>query len=109
VSPAFSILDQHMTGLESSLFTANPIRDKSLMQTFSVIGRVLLQLAVTHELGHAICKDEDQRRADDYGRELRQTRKVDCSKTPDGRSEMPFAFRLSQANARSHHGEKPMH
>jgi Zn-dependent peptidase ImmA (M78 family) len=38
----------------------------------------LLDLAVTHELGHAICQDRDQRRADDYGRELRQTKTVDC-------------------------------
>jgi hypothetical protein len=78
VSPAFSIIDQHMTVLESSLFTATPIRDKSLLRTFGVIGGALLDLAVTHELGHAICQDRDQRRADDYGRELRQTKTVDC-------------------------------
>jgi hypothetical protein len=78
VSPAFSIIDQHITVLESSLFTATPIRDKSLLRTFGVIGGALLDLAVTHELGHAICQDRDQRRADEYGRELRQTRTVDC-------------------------------
>jgi hypothetical protein len=82
VSPAFSIIDQHITVLESSLFTATPIRDKSLLRTFGMIGGALLDLAVTHELGHAICQDRDQRRADEYGRELRQTKTVDCSNTP---------------------------
>jgi hypothetical protein len=82
VSPAFSIIDQHITVLESSLFTSTPIRDKSLLRTFGVIGGALLNLAVTHELGHAICQDQDQRRADDYGRELRHTKAVDCTKTP---------------------------
>jgi len=82
VSPAFSIIDQHMTVLESSLFTATPIRDKSLLRTFGVIGGDLLDLAVTHELGHAICQDRDQRRADEYGRELRHTKMVNCTNTP---------------------------
>jgi hypothetical protein len=82
VSPAFSIIDQHITVLESSLFTATPIRDKSLLRTFGVIGGALLDLAVTHELGHAICQDQDQRRADDYGRELRQTKTVNCTNAP---------------------------
>jgi hypothetical protein len=82
VSPAFSIIDQHMTVLESSLFTATPIRDKSLLRTFGVIGSDLLDLAVTHELGHAICQDRDQRRADEYGRELCHTKMVNCNNTP---------------------------
>jgi hypothetical protein len=88
VSPAFSIIDQRMTVLESSLFTATPLRDKNLLRTFGVIGGALLDLAVTHELGHAICQDQNQRRADNYGRELRLTKTVDCSKTP-GRGTTP--------------------
>jgi hypothetical protein len=79
VSPAFSIIDQHITVLESSLFTATPIRNKSLLLTFGVIGSALLDLAVTHELGHAICQDKDERRADDYGRGLRDKKPVNCS------------------------------
>ena len=99
-SPAFSIIDQHMTVLESSLFKATPIRDKSFLRTFGVIGGALLDLAVTHELGHAICQEQDQHRADAYGRELRQTRNVDCGETPDGRSKIRLAFHLSQTDAR---------
>jgi hypothetical protein len=106
VSPAFSIIDQHITVLESSLFTASPIRDKSFLRTFGVIGGALLDLAVTHELGHAICQEGDQRRADNYGRELRQTKTVDCSETPEGLSKLRSAFRLSQADARQHQRRK---
>jgi len=39
----------------------------------------LLALAVKHELGHGICQERDKLRADDYGRELRETRSVDCN------------------------------
>ena len=78
VSPALSIIDQRITLLESSLFTATPIRNKSLLLTFGVIGSALLDLAVTHEMGHAICQDQDERRADDYGRGLRDKKPVNC-------------------------------
>ena len=85
VSPAFSNIDQHITVLESSLITASPLRDKKLLQTFGVVGGALLDLAVTHELGHSICHEGDERRVDDYARELRQTKTVDCTKTSEGR------------------------
>jgi hypothetical protein len=104
VSPAFSIIDQHMTVLESSLFTATPIRDKSLLRTFGVIGSALLDLAVTHELGHAICQDQNQHRADDYGRELRQTKTVDCTKTPGRETTHELRSRNSQYPINSQSG-----
>jgi hypothetical protein len=81
VSPAFSLIDQRLIVLESSLFTATPLRDKDLLRTFGVIGSALLDLALTHELGHGICHEGNERRADDYGRELRQTRTVDCTQS----------------------------
>jgi hypothetical protein len=102
VSPAFSIIDQHITVLESSLLASTPLRDKSLLRTFGVIGGALLHLAVTHELGHAICQDQDQRRADDHGRELRQKNTVECTQAPEGLSKKRSAFRESQADARQH-------
>ena len=80
-SPAFSIIEQRTTILERSLFSANPSRNKELLLTFGVIGSALLDLAVTHELGHGICQERDERRADDYGRKLRQTKTVVCTKT----------------------------
>jgi hypothetical protein len=37
-----------------------------------VTGEALLELAVKDELGHGVCHDQDERKADGYGRELRQ-------------------------------------
>jgi hypothetical protein len=82
VSPAFSMLDQRMTLLDSSLFVAPAGRNKELMQRFHMIGKTLLNLAVTHEMGHGICQEKNERRADDYGRELREGKTPDCSLTP---------------------------
>jgi hypothetical protein len=82
ISPAFSIIEQRTTVMERSLFSATPSRSKDLLLTFGVIGNALLDLAVTHELGHAICHDQDERRADDYGRALREKKPVACGKGP---------------------------
>jgi hypothetical protein len=81
-SPAFSIVEQGTTVIEGSLFSATPSRNKELLLMFGVIGDALLDLAVTHELGHAICQDQDERRADDYGRGLREKKPVACGKGP---------------------------
>jgi hypothetical protein len=81
VSPAFSILEQRMTVIDRSLFSADASRSEELLKTFGVMGPPLLDLAVTHELGHAICQDTDERRADDYGRVLRDRKPADCTKS----------------------------
>lgn len=82
VSPAFSMLDQRVTLLDSSLFVASASRNKELLQRFDRIGLALLDLAVTHEIGHAICQEKNERRADDYGKELRDGKVPDCGMTP---------------------------
>jgi hypothetical protein len=81
VSPAFSMLEQRVTLLDSSLFSPSASRNKELMQRFSLMGSALVELAITHEMGHGICQEKDERRADDYGRELRGGKIPDCSKT----------------------------
>jgi len=80
VSPAFSIVDQRTTVMESSLFFPSPSRGKEFLQLFGELGNALLDLAVTHELGHAICQDTDERHADDFGRGLRDRKPVSCAK-----------------------------
>jgi hypothetical protein len=82
VSPAFSMLDQRMTLLDGSLFVGSATRNKELLQRFDMTGAALLDLAVTHEMGHGICQEKNERRADDYGRELREGKTPDCSLTP---------------------------
>ena len=81
VSPAFSMLDQRVTLLDASLFSGTAGRNKELMQRFSVIGPALVDPAITHEMGHATCQEKGERQADDYGKELRDGKVPDCSKT----------------------------
>jgi hypothetical protein len=82
VSPAFSLLEQRVTLMDAGLFTASAGRKKELLERFGMTGPTLVTLAITHEMGHAICHDKDERRADDYGKELRDGKIPDCSKTP---------------------------
>ena len=106
-SPAFTIFEQRTTVMESSLFSATASRSDEFLHVFGVTGEALLELAVNHELGHCVCHDQDERKADDYGRELRRTKTVDCTKTPEGRSRIRSAFRSSQAAARQHQRGTP--
>src|SRR5215472_743262 len=59
VSPAFSILNHRATLLDSSLFVGSAVRNKELLERFGIIGPALIDLAVTHEMGHGICQDKD--------------------------------------------------
>ena len=85
VSPAFSMLDQRATLLDSSLFSPSAGRNKELMQRFSLMGAPLVELALTHEMGHGICQEKDERSADNYGKDLRDGKVPVCSKTPGGK------------------------
>ncbi len=85
-SPAFTIFEQRTTVMESSLFSATATRSAEFLHVFGVTGEALLELAVTHELGHCVCQDPDERKADDYGRELREGKTPDCGRTPKKRT-----------------------
>jgi hypothetical protein len=80
-SPAFTIFEQRTTVMESSLFSATATRSAEFRHIFGVTGEALLELAVNHELGHCACPDQDERKADDYGRELRKGEIPDCGRT----------------------------
>jgi hypothetical protein len=81
VTPAFSMLDQRATLLDSSLFGGFAIRNKELEERFGMIGPALLNLAISHEMGHGICQEKNERRADDYGKELRDGKTPHCGDT----------------------------
>jgi hypothetical protein len=81
VSPAFSMLDQRTTLLDASLFSGSASRNKELMLRFSAMGPALVDLAITHEMGHGICQEKNERKADDYGKALREGKVPDCSRT----------------------------
>jgi hypothetical protein len=77
-SPAFSILERHQTFFEDGLLVPKPGRRMELLQKWQTGFDEFLDLAVTHELGHALCNDPDERRADRFGKSLRQNQKPRC-------------------------------
>ncbi len=77
-SPAFTILEQRQTFFEDVLLVPKPERQKELLSKWNICFDQFLDLAVTHELGHALCNDPDERRADRFGKLLRRQQKPNC-------------------------------
>lgn len=81
-TPAFTFINHRTTVMERDLFSATADRSSELVHAFGLAGSDLLELAISHELGHALCHEPDEHRADDYGRELRGGRIPSCSPSP---------------------------
>lgn len=77
-SPAFSYLARRETFVEEALVAPVPGRSAELITHWSSGIDDLLTLALTHELGHAFCNEQDEHRADAYGRSLRAGRLPCC-------------------------------
>ena len=77
-SPAFTALEPRETFLEEALFVHDPLRTAELMQEWQKSMPKLLELAVTHELGHAYCKESNEAAADRFGEELRKGQLMRC-------------------------------
>jgi hypothetical protein len=78
-TPAFSSLQQRETFLEGALFGPEPLRAAELAREFQVPINQLLELAVAHEMGHAICHGGDEGVANRVGQQLRQGRTPACN------------------------------
>ena len=77
-SPAFTALDQRETFFEEALFMHDPVRTAELMKEWRLSMSNLLELAVTHELGHALCEELSETAADRFGEELRNGLRPTC-------------------------------
>lgn len=77
-SPAFTALDQRETFLEEALFQHQGLRSAELQRAWLMPIDKLLNLAVTHELGHALCGEPNEAVADRFGEELRQGQRPSC-------------------------------
>ena len=81
-SPASSLLLGRATVLDRSLFFATAKHNKELLIWSGIApGPILVDVAVTHELGHAICQEKNEAKANDYGRALREGKTPECGKT----------------------------
>lgn len=78
-SPAFTYLEKRETFIEEALLSPIEVsRRIELFEKWQLPFDRLLELAVTHELGHAICHERDERKADSYGESLRQGKTTVC-------------------------------
>ena len=82
-SVAFTMLLGRATVLDQRLLSPAADRNVELQRCGAVTGPALLDLAVTHELGHALCQEKNERKADDYGKALRDGKIPVCGKTPE--------------------------
>lgn len=78
-SPAFSALKPRETFLDEALFIHDPERTIELMAEWRRSMPELLELAVSHELGHALCNDADELAAQRFGEELRNGSTPRCA------------------------------
>jgi hypothetical protein len=77
-SPAFTAVDQRETFLEEALFKREGLRSAELHREWLMSREQLLDLAVTHELGHALCSEPNEAVADRFGEELRRGHRPRC-------------------------------
>lgn len=77
-SPAFTVLDRRETFFEEALLGPVTVRRVELVRQWSLGMDDLLKLAVTHELGHALCNEKNEKRADAYGEQLRNGITATC-------------------------------
>lgn len=79
VSPAFSLLLGRATVMDRSLFSGSADRNVELEKWSGMpVGPAFVDFAITHELGHAICQEKNERLANEYGKELRQGKIPRC-------------------------------
>jgi hypothetical protein len=100
-SPAFTVLEKRETFLEEALFRFDPVRSRTLIEKWRTPLDQLLLLAVSHELGHALCHETDEPRTNEYAAQLRSTGRTMCHSTrvSPGRIESSSAYARAVHNA----------
>src|SRR5439155_5214178 len=80
-SPAFTFYPKRETFIEEALVTQVPVRGRELLLKWNMSTRDLLDLAIRHELGHALCNDANERNADRVANLLEQRKTISCQAT----------------------------
>jgi hypothetical protein len=79
-SPAYTAIEERLTLIEESMLVEkNAIRTEELMSKFELPLPKLIDFAITHEMGHALCGFKEEGKADAVGRRLRQGELPYCS------------------------------
>jgi hypothetical protein len=77
-SPAFTYYPKSETFFEEALVTQVPVRSPELLLKWNRTPTNLLDLAIRHELGHALCNEPDERKAERVAKLLEQRKPVSC-------------------------------
>jgi len=77
-SPAFTFYPKRETFIEEALVTQVPGRGRELLLKWNMSINELLDVAIGHELGHALCNDKDERNANQVGQLLRDGKALSC-------------------------------
>lgn len=76
--PAFTVLETRVTFFDDALVSGSSKRLSQLMDAWYMSRGGLLDLAVRHELGHALCQDENESHADHVANLLEQKKPPVC-------------------------------
>ena len=77
-SPAFTFYAKRETFIEEALVTEVPGRGRELLLKWNMDRMGLLDLAIRHELGHALCNDANERNADRVANLLEHRKTISC-------------------------------
>jgi hypothetical protein len=80
-TPAFTFYPKRETFIEEALVTPVPVRERELLLKWSMGREDLLDFAIRHELGHALCNDPDEQHADRMAKLLEQKKVITCEAT----------------------------
>jgi hypothetical protein len=76
--PALTVLDLRTTFFEEALLSGPSGRVSDLMDVWHLGRQSLLDLAIRHELGHALCNDVNERNAERVAKLLEEKKTVSC-------------------------------
>src|SRR5262249_19554444 len=86
-SPALTFLHERTTIFEEALVEPVPGRRAELLKIWQLPLDHLVDEAVSHELGHSLCNDSDEARAERRGRALQRGEKPNCGDARQNPSE----------------------
>jgi hypothetical protein len=92
-------LELRETFLEEALFVHHPERTAELMKEWQRSIPQLLELAVSHELGHALCEETNEAAADRFGEELRNGLSPRCQLPKEARKKGVAAGETNRSKA----------
>ena len=77
-SPAFTYYEKRETFLEEAMLADVPVRSGVLIMSFGMSLPNLLNFAIAHEMGHALCDEKDEQKVNQVAKFLREGVSLTC-------------------------------